>query len=155
MPRPGPTQQPTGTSAEMSQAKQLTGCEYSPTLPQTHCRKNFGAHRGLWTQTPCPPESQDSALFTSVQEQSQNPPGPGPGPALREAGPCLWSSLTLQGADTTTIPQPADQPAHRKSDSALEPAGPWSCPTAVQHKLQDTPDPKSNCVRNQPSTTRH
>ena len=46
-PRPGPTQQPVGSSPGRPQAKQLTGWEHSPTHQQTGCLKTSWAHSRL------------------------------------------------------------------------------------------------------------
>ena len=67
-PRPGPTQQPSGSSAGMPQAKQPTGWEHSPTHRQTGCLKSSRAHSHLLT-CPCPPESLHKPLH------QPHPPG--------------------------------------------------------------------------------
>lgn len=113
--------------AEMSQAKQLTGCEYSPTLPPTAERTSEPTEAS--GQTPCPPESQDSALFTSAQEQSQNPPGPGPGPALLRK-PAHASGAASPSRETPPQSHSALQNSlPTESQFCLETS--WPCPAQI------------------------
>lgn len=48
------------------------------------------------------------------------------------------------------ISQLADPPHYSRPDLTLGPGGPWPYPLAGQYKLQDTPDPTPNCVKNPP-----
>lgn len=50
------------------------------------------------------------------------------------------------------ISQLADPPHYSRPDLTLGPGGPWPYPLAGQYKLQDTPDPTPNCVKNPPQT---
>ena len=66
-PRPGPTQQPVGSSAGTPWAKQLTGQEHSPTHQQKGHLKS-SEPTALWTcplSRPCMPQGQDPAPPTS------------------------------------------------------------------------------------------
>ena len=96
----------------------------------------------------CPLESQDPAPPTSGQVPA--PPSRKPALASRPA-----SFTREQTLDTTKLQSHSvqTQPAHSRQDLTLEPVGPWPCPTACQHKLQDILDPIHNCVRNWPPST--
>ena len=107
IPRPGPTQQPIGFSAGMSQAKQPTGWECSPSHQQTGCLSlpeptatskhtpwNGHAHQRDKTQLH-PPVGKHQSL----PPESLHKP-------LRPASPTSGQTLKARG---TTILQPAEQ----------------------------------------------
>ena len=138
-PRPGHTQQPVGTSAGMSQAKQLTGQGQSPMHQQTSCLKTSSTHSHIQTASKMAHPSYTNQWVDT-------------GPSLQVAFTSLQTSLTHQGANTgcKKLQSAACGPSlpQQAIDPTLGPAGHWPYPLAGQRKLRDTPDPIPNCGRN-------
>ena len=93
-PRPGPTQQPVGSSAGTPQAKQPTGWEHSPIHQETGCLKSSWAYS-------CPLNRPlDTALPNRQTRPSCTHQWGGTSPSHQEACTRLLDSLIHQGADS-------------------------------------------------------